>query len=179
MKRFKFTMSGQRSKIDRSIQYPLNNWDLSNAKKSNGGIYPLYDLYTISHHRGNVGFGHYTAHAKNRFDSEWYHFNDSQCELVDPETEQLGHGSSAYCLFYNRVENVPRANGGAAEKKTVIWRQSMSRPELWPHLQREKAATWTSVRADGASIQTDDTVSGGDEFEEQEHDDVGLRRTTE
>mmetsp|Transcript_5478 Transcript_5478/g.10996 ORF Transcript_5478/g.10996 Transcript_5478/m.10996 type:complete len:418 (-) Transcript_5478:891-2144(-) len=64
LKRFKFCSSGQRSKIDRSIQYPLNDWDLSSVKKSSAGVDPLYDLYAVSHHRGNVGFGHYTAQAK-------------------------------------------------------------------------------------------------------------------
>lgn len=148
LKRFKFGSTGQRSKIDRSVRYPLGDWDLSNAKKSSGGIYPLYDLYAVSHHRGNVGFGHYTAHAKNRFDGEWHHFNDSHCERSDPRKDQLGWGSSAYCLFYNRVENVPLGDGRESEKKTIIRRQSISRPELWPHLQRAKAAEWKSTRQD-------------------------------
>ena len=157
LKRFKFSSSGQRSKIDKSIQYPLNDWNLSKQKKSRSGIYPLYDLYAISQHHGNVGFGHYTAHAKNRFDGEWYNFNDSQCHRVDPVNEQLGSGSSAYCLFYNRVERVSsQANGvGSVQKKTVIRRQSISRPELWPHLQREKISQWKSIRAGDFVLEED------------------------
>lgn len=140
LKRFKFSSRGTKSKIDRSVRYPLDDWDLSSAKKSSNGIYPLYDLYAVSHHEGNVGCGHYTAHAKNRFDGAWYDFNDSRCRRIDPKEG----GSSAYCLFYNRVERVPQANGNAMEKKTIIRRQSISRPELWPHLQRAKAAEWTA-----------------------------------
>jgi len=155
LKRFKFGASGQKSKIDRTVRYPLHDWNLSNAKKSRGGVYPLYDLYAVSHHRGNVGFGHYTAHAKNRFDGEWYHFNDSICQRIDPERERLGSGSSAYCLFYNRVERVRSVNGMVEEKKTVIRRQSMSRPELWPHLQRAKAAEWKSARDDNFVFEDD------------------------
>ena len=149
LKRFKFSMTGQRSKIDRSVRYLLNDWDLSHIKKSAEGIYPLYDLYAVSHHRGNVGFGHYTAHAKNRFDGEWYDFNDSQCHRIDPIKENLGDGPSAYCLFYNRVERVVHANGERAKRNPIIRRQSANRPELWPHLQRAKVTEWKSMRIPG------------------------------
>ncbi|KAL7546255.1 hypothetical protein ACHAWF_012768 [Thalassiosira exigua] len=147
LKRFEFGTSGLRSKIDRPVTYPLVDWDLSRAKKSRRGIDPLYDLYAVSHHQGNVGFGHYTAHAKNRFDGEWYRYNDARCSRADPDREDLGRGASAYCLFYNRVERVPSRNGdGVEEKKTVVRRQSAGRPELWPHLQRAKAKEWKSAR---------------------------------
>jgi len=179
LKRFKFSASGQKSKIDRSICYPMSDWNLSKAKKSEGGIYPLYDLYAVSHHRGNVGFGHYTAHAKNRFDGDWYHFNDSQCNRIDPSKEQLGSGSSAYCLFYNRVERVTHCNGGGAcEKKTVIRRQSITRPELWPHMQRAKATEWKSSRSDNYAYSGDELDVGEDEMEENGYN-PGLRRITE
>mmetsp|Transcript_474 Transcript_474/g.1052 ORF Transcript_474/g.1052 Transcript_474/m.1052 type:complete len:532 (-) Transcript_474:8-1603(-) len=177
LKRFKFSMNGQKSKIDRSIRYPLDDWNLKNMKKSESGIYPLYDLYAISHHKGNVASGHYTAHAKNRFDGKWYNFNDSQCHRVDPLKEQLGSGSSAYCLFYNRVERVPQANGRHLEKKTVIRRQSISRPELWPHLQRAKAAEWKSVRTNDHVW--DNVLEDDDDEEQNEKYNHGLSRITE
>lgn len=145
LKRFKFGVTGHRSKIERPICYPLSDWNLSTRKKSEGGVFPLYDLYAISHHRGTVSGGHYTAHAKNRFDREWYDFNDSQCRKVDKEKEKLGFGSSAYCLFYNRVE---RNHNAAQERTTTIRRQSISRPELWPHLQRDAVKQWASTRVD-------------------------------
>ena len=133
------------------------------GRGDDGGVYPLYDLYAISHHVGDVGHGHYTAHARNRFDGAWYNFNDGRCDRIinDPtmRTEVRRSGGrgfggssssslpSAYCLFYHRVERVRGANGGDdVEKKTVIRRQSVSRPELWPHLQRAKAAEWASLR---------------------------------
>mmetsp|Transcript_2914 Transcript_2914/g.4800 ORF Transcript_2914/g.4800 Transcript_2914/m.4800 type:complete len:123 (+) Transcript_2914:2-370(+) len=112
-------------------------------KKSEGGVFPLYDLYAVSHHHGTVSGGHYTAHAKNRFDREWYDFNDSQCRKVDEEKEMLGYGSSAYCLFYNRVD---RHHDATQERTTTIHRQSISRPELWPHLQRDTVTKWKSTR---------------------------------
>ena len=95
-------------------------------------------------HHGTVASGHYTALAKNRFDREWYNFNDSQCRKVDKEKEKLGFGSSAYCLFYNRVERDHDAS--TKNRATVIRRQSASRPELWPHFQRDAVTQWRSTR---------------------------------
>ena len=173
LKRFKFSNSGHRSKIDTCIQYPLTDWNLSKQKKSIGGIYPLYDLYAISQHHGTVGGGHYTAHCKNRFDGRWYNFNDSQCHAIDSkktqEDEQLGISSSAYCLFYNRVEKVAQTNGKCIEKKVVIRRQSIGRPELWPHLQREKISSWTSVRLN--DFIWNDDVNSIDEDKKNDVDD--------
>jgi ubiquitin carboxyl-terminal hydrolase 8 len=144
LKRFKFSNTGKRSKIDAPVQYPLSDWDLSKIKKSICGSYPLYELYAVSHHHGNVGFGHYTAQARNRFDGEWYEFNDSHCGRIDSVRENLGCDTSSYCLFYNRVERV--ANGDL-RTNTIIRRQSTNRPELWPHLQRFKVNEWKSIRS--------------------------------
>lgn len=148
LKRFKFSAEGHRSKIDRSVDYPLQNWNLKNMKRSRGGSYPLYDLYAVSHHRGQVGHGHYTAQAINRFDGKWYDFNDSKYTPIDPEEEGLGSGPSAYCLFYQRVERTKDENTGEEFKRKtpLIRRQSTNRPELWPHMQRSKAKDWASVR---------------------------------
>lgn len=147
LKRFKFNSTGERLKIDKDIKYSLKDWDLSVMKKSSSGLYPLYELYAVSNHCGNVGFGHYTAQAKNRFDGEWYDFNDASCQKIDPRKVNLGHGSSAYCLFYNRVERRTHSNNNFTTN-TIIRRQSTNRPELWPHLQRSKIVEWTSVRSD-------------------------------
>jgi ubiquitin carboxyl-terminal hydrolase 8 len=147
LKRFKFSVFGERSKIDRSIRYQLSDWDLSQLKKSKSGSYPLYELYAISNHSGDVRRGHYTAHAKNRFDSEWYDYNDSQCRRINPAEQNLGHDPSAYCLFYNRVEKVEKRSGESTKRETIIRRQSVSRPELWPHLQRDQVKEWKSIRS--------------------------------
>ena len=151
LKRFEFSESGRRSKIERDISYPLSEWDLSSSKKGGGGLRPVYDLYAACHHSGTAGGGHYTATAVNRFDGRWYLFNDSSCRSVDVQVDGdgmvRGDGRrTAYCLFYNRVEGSTRGNG---TKTTVIRRQSTSRPELWPHLQRDQMRGWTSVRSSG------------------------------
>ncbi len=112
------------------MRYPLNNWNLNESTKGLGGddgrVYPLYDLYAISHHVGNVGQEHYMSHARNQFDGPWYNFNDGRCNRIinNPtmrmEVQEFGgqrfRGSSlssllsAYYLFYHQVERVRGAN---------------------------------------------------------------------
>lgn len=44
---------------------------------------PVYDLFAVSLHSGNLGGGHYTAAAKNFRDGHWYYFNDSSVHRID------------------------------------------------------------------------------------------------
>jgi Ubiquitin carboxyl-terminal hydrolase len=94
---------------------------------------------------GGMGSGHYTAYGKNRFDDAWYEFNDSTCRRVTEKT-LVRNRSSAYLLFYNRVEQppptFPAPNGtgregaaGLRHRAPLVRRQSVSRPDLWPHAQ--------------------------------------------
>eukprot|EP00978_Attheya_sp_CCMP212_P047169 scaffold421244_cov58-Attheya_sp.AAC.14 len=153
LKRFKYTESGQRAKMDTPVVYPIQQWDLSRSIQGKKGDHPrrglLYDLYAVSNHLGGMGSGHYTAFGLNRFDDNWYQFNDSACTKLsvgNRPSSDLGHNASAYCLFYNRVEreqiNMPSNhtnNNTSSEHRTpVIRRQSIDRPELWPHLQLSK-----------------------------------------
>lgn len=57
----------------------------------------LYDLFAVSNHYGNVGFGHYTAFAKNSLTQEWYNFDDSSCSPIQPRDIVT---CAAYSLFY-------------------------------------------------------------------------------
>ena len=52
-------------------------------------------------------------------------------DRLDAEAE-VGSNPSAYCLFYNRVES---DKGDRKRSDPKIMRQSIDRPELWPHMQ--------------------------------------------
>merc|ERR1712157_61146 len=58
---------------------------------------PIFDLYAISHHVGDLSSGHYTATALNRVDNKWYDFNDSRCSSLS-DAALFDSSSSAYCL---------------------------------------------------------------------------------
>ena len=61
----------------------------------------IYDCFGISNHFGSVGFGHYTAYAKNPIDNTWYNFDDSS---VSPVTQSSRYhnlvSNAAYNLFF-------------------------------------------------------------------------------
>jgi ubiquitin carboxyl-terminal hydrolase 8 len=135
LKRFKYNEYGKvGSKNDQSISYPVSQWDLKRYVENRRGVYPVYDLYAVSNHMGGLGGGHYTATTLNRFDDSWYEFNDSQYRTVG-ESIHEGQSKSAYVLFYNRSEgdmSVP-----LNDRSPMIRRQSVSRPDLWPHTQMD------------------------------------------
>jgi len=133
LKRFKCDAHGRAGrKNDAVLQYPITGWDLSKLVRSRGGGTPVYDLYAVSNHLGSLGGGHYTAYALNRFDEKWYEFNDSTHRAIDPKST-FATSSSPYLLFYNRAASTEDAN--LAKRGLLIRRQSVSRPELWPHSQ--------------------------------------------
>jgi len=59
----------------------------------------IYDCYAVSNHYGNMGFGHYTAYAKNPITNQWYEFDDSRVSTISPD--QVA-SSGAYNLFYRK-----------------------------------------------------------------------------
>merc|ERR1712224_627929 len=76
---------GYGQKIDADVAFPLESLDLtkhvigSDAKGEN----LIYDLYAISNHYGNMGFGHYTAYCQNPVTNQWYEFDDSRVSQVN------------------------------------------------------------------------------------------------
>jgi ubiquitin carboxyl-terminal hydrolase 4/11/15 len=102
LKRFKIKksiFSQQTSeRIDTLVDYPLENLDLSGFVREKS-VEPIYDLYAVSNHIGNSGFGHYTAYARNN--NSWLRFDDSDVTKMSP----LEVCSSAgYVLFYKRKD---------------------------------------------------------------------------
>jgi len=60
-----------------------------------------YSLFAVVNHYGNMGFGHYTAYAKNHIEDKWHYFDDSR---VAPETSDSVCTPAAYVLFYKRKD---------------------------------------------------------------------------
>lgn len=63
----------------------------------------IYDCYAVSNHYGNMGFGHYTAYAKNPVTNRWYEFDDSHVKMVNTSSQnQTVVTNAAYNLFYRQ-----------------------------------------------------------------------------
>ena len=89
------------SKINKLIQFPIDNLEIEPYVLNNKKTNTKYSLYGIVCHYGDVGGGHYTAKCKNN--GVWYHFNDSNVSVID-DTDDLVD-SSAYILFYKQKES--------------------------------------------------------------------------
>ncbi|RYP15060.1 hypothetical protein DL765_005954 [Monosporascus sp. GIB2] len=102
----RFSSSGfRRDKIDVLVDFPLENLDItSRVLHREEGKQEVYDLIGVDCHWGGLGGGHYTAHAKNFVDGQWYTYNDSSVSKAQTSTIV---DSSAYLLFYRRRSDVP------------------------------------------------------------------------
>eukprot|EP01017_Pseudomicrothorax_dubius_P041898 TRINITY_DN6769_c0_g2_i1.p1 TRINITY_DN6769_c0_g2~~TRINITY_DN6769_c0_g2_i1.p1 ORF type:complete len:615 (-),score=165.93 TRINITY_DN6769_c0_g2_i1:735-2579(-) len=76
-----------------------NDFLNEDAMKAEKGGRILYELYAISNHYGDMGFGHYTAYCKNSMNGKWYHFDDSS--VTEVSADQIVT-KAAYVLFYRR-----------------------------------------------------------------------------
>lgn len=109
LKRFK---SGRGSyfkdKLEDKVYFPIDHLDISDivlSNKNEDGSRKkdiVYELYAVSNHYGNMGFGHYTAYAKNPLDNNWYDFDDSHVTQMSDPTGVVT--DAAYNLFYRRKD---------------------------------------------------------------------------
>lgn len=81
LKRFS-SSARRRDKLDIRVDFPIEGLNLSsrvimqNAEKKE-----IYDLIAVDNHWGGLGGGHYTAHARNFYNGEWYEYNGSCYDL--------------------------------------------------------------------------------------------------
>ncbi|KAL7627005.1 hypothetical protein AAE478_003781 [Parahypoxylon ruwenzoriense] len=102
----RFSSSGfRRDKLEVLVDFPLENLDItSRVLQREDGKQEIYDLIGVDCHWGGLGGGHYTAHARNFVDGQWYTYNDSSVSRASPDRIV---DSSAYLLFYRRRSQVP------------------------------------------------------------------------
>jgi hypothetical protein len=108
-KRFKVNDYGYNaSKITNQIIYPINDFDIKKYfdKYSPHKNNSKYDLIGINIHQEfshkSIDIGHYISIVKNRYNNEWYLFNDSN-EPIKVNLSEL-QNKNAYMLFYFRKD---------------------------------------------------------------------------
>lgn len=75
---------------------------------SAGNSSPIYDLFAVCNHYGRMGFGHYTAAARDwegaGLSSKWFAYDDNDVTgPCTPEEEEAEvHSRNAYILFYRQ-----------------------------------------------------------------------------
>ncbi|TQS37091.1 hypothetical protein Golomagni_02447 [Golovinomyces magnicellulatus] len=115
LKRFS-SSARRRDKLDIRVDFPVEGLDLtSRVIMKTEDKKEIYDLIAVDNHWGGLGGGHYTAHAKNFYNCEWYEYNDSSVSKPKALSEIVSE--SAYLLFYRRRSDLPL--GGPKLRKII------------------------------------------------------------
>ena len=88
-------------KVNKMVDIPITNVDLSKYVKGYSSETYKYDLYGICNHHGNSRGGHYTAHVKNA-NGKWYNYNDTNVNEIKEENLIT---TEAYCFFYRKISS--------------------------------------------------------------------------
>ena len=97
-----------KKKIEIKIDYPIEGLNMEKYVFNNSDDnYPMkYDLFAITCHIGNKGFGHYYSICKNVFKKKWYKIDDNKITEINNINDIIT--KDAYVLFYRRrhLENI-------------------------------------------------------------------------
>ena len=106
LKRFIFDLNGNISyKNNNNIEYPINDLDIKSYFHPESPFIEksIYNLIGINIHSEigikNINAGHYVSIVKNRYNNQWYLFNDSHDPILINNNLQ---NNEAYLLFYYR-----------------------------------------------------------------------------
>ena len=66
---------------------------------------PIYTLFAVVNHAGNMDYGHYFSYIKLYNKQDWYEFNDSSVKNIGNKIESFPY---AYALFYIKNENTKK-----------------------------------------------------------------------
>lgn len=108
IKRFKKDIYGNfLSKNETKVNFPINDLDInkfiSKSSCESKRMESKYNLYAVNCHYGpSIHAGHYISIVKNRFNDNWYYFNDSEQPLKVHKREEIIN-QKAFILFYIRT----------------------------------------------------------------------------
>ncbi|XP_026374250.2 ubiquitin carboxyl-terminal hydrolase 8 isoform X4 [Ursus arctos] len=101
----RFSYDGRwKQKLQSSVDFPLENLDLSQYVIGPKNNLKKYNLFSVSNHYGGLDGGHYTAYCKNAARQRWFKFDDHEVSDISVSSVK---SSAAYILFYTSLG--PRA----------------------------------------------------------------------
>ncbi|XP_073067944.1 ubiquitin carboxyl-terminal hydrolase 8 isoform X3 [Manis javanica] len=101
----RFSYDGRwKQKLQTSVDFPLENLDLSQYVIGPKNNLKKYNLFSVSNHYGGLDGGHYTAYCKNAARQRWFKFDDHEVSDISVSSVK---SSAAYILFYTSLG--PRA----------------------------------------------------------------------
>ncbi|XP_016047512.1 ubiquitin carboxyl-terminal hydrolase 8 isoform X3 [Erinaceus europaeus] len=97
----RFSYDGRwKQKLQTSVDFPLENLDLSQYVIGPKNNLKKYNLFSVSNHYGGLDGGHYTAYCKNAARQRWFRFDDHEVSDISISSVK---SSAAYILFYTSV----------------------------------------------------------------------------
>ncbi|XP_011353404.1 ubiquitin carboxyl-terminal hydrolase 8 isoform X3 [Pteropus vampyrus] len=101
----RFSYDGRwKQKLQTSVDFPLENLDLSQYVIGPKNSLKKYNLFSVSNHYGGLDGGHYTAYCKNAARQRWFKFDDHEVSDISVSSVK---SAAAYILFYTSLG--PRA----------------------------------------------------------------------
>lgn len=89
-----------KQKLQTSVDFPLENLDLSHYVIGPKTNVKKYNLYAVSNHYGGLDGGHYTAYCRNGARQNWYKFDDHEVSELSTSSVK---SSAAYIFFYSSL----------------------------------------------------------------------------
>ena len=91
-------------KIETFVDFPIEGLDIAPFCDVTQAKRTIYDLFAVTNHYGRMGFGHYTAFARDclldgTLSDAWHFFDDDSVRPCDAEDVKT---PAAYVLFYLR-----------------------------------------------------------------------------
>uniref|UniRef100_A0A2K5F701 ubiquitinyl hydrolase 1 n=1 Tax=Aotus nancymaae TaxID=37293 RepID=A0A2K5F701_AOTNA len=97
----RFSYDGRwKQKLQTSVDFPLENLDLSQYVIGPKNNLKKYNLFSVSNHYGGLDGGHYTAYCKNAARQRWFKFDDHEVSDISVSCVK---SSAAYILFYTSL----------------------------------------------------------------------------
>ncbi|XP_019520334.1 PREDICTED: ubiquitin carboxyl-terminal hydrolase 8 isoform X1 [Hipposideros armiger] len=97
----RFSYDGRwKQKLQTSVDFPLENLDLSQYVIGSKNNLKKYNLFSVSNHYGGLDGGHYTAYCKNAARQRWFKFDDHEVSDISVSSVK---SSAAYILFYTSL----------------------------------------------------------------------------
>ncbi|XP_064151268.1 ubiquitin carboxyl-terminal hydrolase 8 isoform X3 [Loxodonta africana] len=97
----RFSYDGRwKQKLQTSVDFPLENLDLSQYVIGPKNNLKKYSLFSVSNHYGGLDGGHYTAYCKNAARQRWFKFDDHEVSDISVSSVK---SSAAYILFYTSL----------------------------------------------------------------------------
>lgn len=147
LKRFEFdSKTSEFVKTENRLSMKLSLLDLQEFCSSPQRDGAIYDVICVANHSGPYGSGHYTAACRvgGLSKGTWHLFDDSRVTQLEGRNIVT---RETYVIFLVRSseQSCSRSSAARARQAPTVRRQTLSRPQCWPHPTAEVTAALSAA----------------------------------